>query len=148
MPVLSSVPARTILLVEDDEAMTAALTDLLSSAGYRVAHASTVKRALRAIALLDERCVVLLDPLVPGANAAKLLQSALERGHALVTIAVAVHPAHGGGGGGGQRRPSARRLISPDVLLQIVQETSSESSTTEGLWADAPLPLWLLARAA
>ncbi|RME70468.1 MAG: DNA-binding response regulator [Planctomycetota bacterium] len=62
---MSGQPERTILLVEDDEALRAGLCDLLGDEGYRVVAVRDGKAALRAAAEHDPDLVI-LDVMLPG----------------------------------------------------------------------------------
>jgi PleD family two-component response regulator len=115
---------RTVVLIEDDEFIAAALRDLLELNGYHVVVATTTRAVNAALAGAQGRGVVLLDPLVPGVSAATLMRS-LNDGQALITIAVAVYPPGGRKPPPGKRH-HGRRIISTDLLLEMVRESFGE----------------------
>ena len=115
---------RTVVLIEDDEFLAAALRDLLQINGYRVVLATTPRAIAAALAAAVGRSVVLLDPMVAGVSAATVMRG-LGEGQALVTIAVAVYPPAGPKPPGKHRH--GRRLISTDLLLEMVRDSFGEA---------------------
>lgn len=111
---------RTVVLIEDDVFIAAALRDMLEFNGYEVVVATSLRAVSAALGRARGPSLVLLDPLVSGISAAGVLR-ALGDGQALITVAVAVYPPVGG------RPPSkperGRRLVSPDLLLEMIRES-------------------------
>ena len=115
---------RTVVLIEDDEFLAAALRDLLQINGFRVVLATTPRAIASALAAAVGRSVVLLDPMVAGVSAATVMRG-LGEGQALITIAVAVYPPAGNKPPGKHRH--GRRLISTDLLLEMVRDSFGEA---------------------
>ncbi len=59
---------HTILVVEDDEDIRQTVQEILEDEGYTVVCAAEVGAALRALATIDNLCLVFLDLLMPGMN--------------------------------------------------------------------------------
>ncbi|HZS35825.1 MAG TPA: hypothetical protein VFF06_03315 [Polyangia bacterium] len=124
---------RTVVLIEDDEFLAAALRDLLQINGYRVVLATKPRAIAAALAAAVGRSVVLLDPMVAGVSASTLMRG-LGEGQALITIAVAVYPPTGHKPPG--KHHHRRRLISTDLLLEMVNDSFSEAG-------DDPTAAWM-----
>lgn len=127
---------RTVVLIEDDEFIAAALRDLLEFNGYEVIATTTLKQATTALSGVDGRCLVLLDPLVAGVTANSVLR-ALQDNQALITIAMAVYPFPNRNDPPGKTRQN-KRLISPELLLEMVKESFSDDTSA---CLDRPIPL-------
>jgi nitrogen-specific signal transduction histidine kinase/ActR/RegA family two-component response regulator len=86
VPVVSAI-ARTVLVVDDDDAVREVAVRALARAGYRVLAASGGEAALSLIAAQDQGTVLLLtDVLMPGMNGPQLAHAVAER-HPEVRIA-------------------------------------------------------------
>lgn len=112
--------SRTVVLIEDDEFLAAALRDLLQFQGYVVIVASNVRGVESALAATTGRVVVLLDPMTRGISPAAVLR-AIGEGRTLITIAVAVFPRSGGRAPDDELR-RARRPLSTDLLLEMIAD--------------------------
>ena len=69
--------SRTVLVVDDDLDLRAALGEVLSEAGYHPVLAKTAEHALELLETVSRPCLVLLDHMMPGAGADGFL-SAIE----------------------------------------------------------------------
>lgn len=69
------MPAKPIVVVEDDRAIRETLHELLEGEGYAVKTAANGKEALEAIRGLRGRCLVLLDLQMPVMTGEQLLDS-------------------------------------------------------------------------
>ena len=122
---LRSKRRKRIIVIEDDEYIATALRDLLEHEGYDVASCSTLRQATNALANIDGRCLVLLDPLVPNVTASAVVE-ALRDEQALITVAMAVYPHHGGKMTPPGKSTNNKRLISPELLLEMVAESFAD----------------------
>src|SRR5262245_37957153 len=128
--------ARTILVVEDDEATRVGLLVLLAEAGYRTIGAGTLKQATELLAQQDPDLVI-ADVRLGGDNGLQLVAMAIKPVPTIVTTAFA-DPI---------LQAEARQLgadfmvkpLSPKALLELVERKLSEaakvpSSATPRRW--------------
>jgi DNA-binding response OmpR family regulator len=117
--------ARTILIVEDDEATRVGLLVLLAEAGYRTIGAGTLKQATELLAQQDPDLMV-VDVRLGGDNGLQLVAMAIKPVPAIVTTAFA-DPI---------LEAEARQLgadflvkpLSPKALLELIERKLSEAA--------------------
>jgi len=76
-PAASTPLSRTVLVVDDDPGIRETVTEVLSSEGYRVIEAGDGQEALRHLDGFEDRCVVLLDLVMPRMNGLEVRTSVL-----------------------------------------------------------------------
>ncbi len=79
-PAASTPLSRTVLVVDDDPGIRETVTEVLSSEGYRVIEAGDGQEALRHLDGFEDRCVVLLDLVMPRMNGLEVLSELSRRG--------------------------------------------------------------------
>jgi DNA-binding NtrC family response regulator len=124
------ISGRTVVLIEDDEFLAAALRDLLQFHDYRVVLVNHLRGLTHAIEEAAGRVVVLLDPMTRGISPAGVLR-ALTDGQTLITIAVAVYAPTGGNGPNDDGQHRTRRPLSTDLLLEMIAEAFGEAESAE-----------------
>src|SRR5262245_22190884 len=93
-PVLASAPSRrTVLVVEDDPAIRAVITDVLDDRGFAVVASSNGAEALRELDHLRPD-VVVLDLLMPVMHGWEFMESYFEKTHGapIPIVVVSVNP--------------------------------------------------------
>ena len=122
---------RTVVLIEDDEFLAAALRDLLQFNDYHVIVASTLRAVENALAQSSDRVVVLLDPMTRGISPAGVLR-VIGEGRTLITIAVAVSASSGGRVPDNDLRRQ-RRPLSTDLLLEMIADAFAADVGNEAM---------------
>jgi CheY-like chemotaxis protein len=115
---------RTVLIVEDDEDIRAALREMLEEEGYRVATAIDGEEGLAQVKS-SRPGLVLLDLLMPGMNGLEFL-AALRADQTFASLPVVVVSAGGRGSAGMAVEAGATRFLPKPLklarLLSVVQE--------------------------
>ena len=82
---------QLVSIVDDDNAVREATSDLLESHGYATAVFASAEEFLRSGQLEDTACLV-TDLRMPGASGIELQQRLIDAGHRIPTIVVTAHP--------------------------------------------------------
>lgn len=69
----TAVPRRSVLVVEDDEDIRAAIAEILEGEGYEVAIAANGSEALEELQHMPRPCLILLDLMMPVMNGHEFL---------------------------------------------------------------------------
>jgi CheY-like chemotaxis protein len=69
----TAVPRRSVLVVEDDEDIRAAIAEILEGEGYEVAIAANGSEALEELQHMRRPCIILLDLMMPVMNGHEFL---------------------------------------------------------------------------
>jgi CheY-like chemotaxis protein len=109
-----------VLIVDDDESMRLLLSEILSSAGYRVQCADGGAEAIHALRGPAPRLVI-LDLLMPGTSGWDVLEFIEERPR-LSTIPVVVLTAYGEKQNTPHGRPVIHKPVDGDLLREMVDE--------------------------
>lgn len=116
--------AGRILVVDDDEAMSYALTRILSVEGYHVVRAHDFRDALRVLEDGGSIDLLLTDLRLPGVNGFALARMGRMRHHDLKVVYMTAYdefPAHEALG------PVMHKPLDPETLLRTIHETVDSS---------------------
>jgi two-component system response regulator CpxR len=113
---------KTILLVEDDDAIRSVFAELLREDGYAVEEAANGLIALDKLLGLPEPNLVLLDMMIPVMTGAELLD-AVGRIHRLACVPVVVLSAHALRA---DQLRGARRFVSKPMSLETLMGVVAE----------------------
>jgi CheY-like chemotaxis protein len=115
------VENHSVLVVEDDEAISEAIATLLEMRGYAVARAGDGKEALSALARMPRPCLILLDLMMPVMNGWEFLE-AVKDDVALATIPVVAVTAFGDRVKDIEVRAVVKKPFELDALLRLVKQ--------------------------
>jgi len=113
--------SRTILVVEDDEAIRESLQEALESDGYEVFTAEDGKLGLEMLDRMPRPCLILLDLMMPVMNGWQFLEK-MKEDTALATIPVVAVTAAGDRGKTAPADMLIKKPVDLDNLLSVIEK--------------------------
>jgi CheY-like chemotaxis protein len=113
--------SRTILVVEDDEAIRDSLREALESDGYQVFTAEDGKLGLEMLDNMPRPCLILLDLMMPVMNGWQFLEK-MKEDTSLATIPVVAVTASGERGKTAPADMLIKKPVDLDTLLSVIEK--------------------------